>query len=232
MKKILFKAVLFDFDGTLATLNVDFGEMRRGVLDLLKRYGVSSDGLETLLVLEMIDAGSRFLSADDPRKGRRFRDEALEMIRRIEMDGAREGNLLEGVEEMILHLKKEGIRTGIVTRNCIDAVRCIYPGVHETFDAVISREFTPRVKPHPDHLRTALEKMAVLPCHTAMVGDHPMDIIAGRNAGSFTVGVLTGHSGAEALNEVGADLIIPEAASIAGHIEFSVTSGVDGGGRP
>jgi len=214
------KAVVFDFDGTLATLNVDFVEMRREIIALLARYEVPCGSLENLFALEMVDAGSRALGVKDPGQGRRFMDEALQLIHDIEMKGARKGSLLEGIEDMLSLLKRKGIKTAIVTRNCIDAVRCIYPGVHESFNAIISREFTPRVKPHPDHLRIALEQMGVLPHHTAMVGDHPMDIMAGKKAGSFTVGVLTGHSGADALGGAGADLVIPDAVSITRHIEF------------
>ena len=48
------KAVVFDFDGTLALLNIDFKEMRRDILDLAATYGISEDGMERLFVLEMI----------------------------------------------------------------------------------------------------------------------------------------------------------------------------------
>ncbi len=232
MRKIFLKAVVFDFDGTLATLNVDFVKMRRGIIALLSQYEVPCGNLENLFALEMVDEGSRALDVKDPLKGRRFMDEALQMIHDIEMEGAQKGNLLDGIEDMVSLLKQRGVKTGIVTRNCIDAVRCIYPGVDESFNAIISREFTPRVKPHPDHLRTAFEQMGVLPHHTAMVGDHPMDIMAGKKAGSFTVGVLTGHSGAEALGEAGADLVIPDAVSITRHIEFSDDTSTRDGNLP
>ncbi|MBW2599663.1 MAG: HAD hydrolase-like protein [Deltaproteobacteria bacterium] len=41
-----------------------------------------------------------------------------------------------------------------------------------------------------------------------------MDIAAGKDVGVYTIGVLTGHSEAAALREVGADLIIEKAADI------------------
>jgi phosphoglycolate phosphatase len=47
-----------------------------------------------------------------------------------------------------------------------------------------------------------------------MVGDHPMDIRIGKDAGTLTVGVLTGYSTSEALTKAGADFILSKAADI------------------
>ena len=51
-----------------------------------------------------------------------------------------------------------------------------------------------------------LKQLDVPPGEAAMVGDHPMDIRAGKEAGLRTIGVLTGYSQAEALHRAGADL--------------------------
>jgi len=53
------KAILFDFDGTLAELNIDFLQMRRAVIDLMSNYCSLQDGMEDLYVLEMIEAGQK-----------------------------------------------------------------------------------------------------------------------------------------------------------------------------
>jgi phosphoglycolate phosphatase len=47
-----------------------------------------------------------------------------------------------------------------------------------------------------------------------MVGDHPMDIQTGKDAGAFTIGVLTGYSGREALEQAGADMVLDTATDI------------------
>jgi phosphoglycolate phosphatase len=47
-----------------------------------------------------------------------------------------------------------------------------------------------------------------------MVGDHPLDIQLGREVGTYTIGVLTGHTRAEALFASGADLVLNRAVEI------------------
>jgi len=115
----------------------------------------------------------------------------------------------------VLHeLKSRHIKTGVVTRNCMAAIRQLFPDIDSHCDVVITREFTSRVKPHPDHLLTALDALDTDARFAAMVGDHPMDITAGKDVGVYTIGVLTGHSEAATLRDAGADLIIERAADI------------------
>ena len=59
-----------------------------------------------------------------------------------------------------------------------------------------------------------LKQLDVPPDRAAMVGDHPMDIQTGRDAGARTIGVLTGYSRAEALHRAGADFLLNGAADI------------------
>ena len=214
MKKLSLKAVVFDFDGTLAKLNIDFSAMREDVLALLSRYGVSPDGLRDLFVLEMIVAGEDRVSRLRPGEGPEFSKRAYAGIAKIEVQAARRGFLFDGVTEMLQELRARNIRTGVATRNCLAAVETLFPRIDDHVDAVITRERTPFVKPHPEHLIRMLKQLAVPPDQAAMVGDHPMDIQTGRDAGARTIGVLTGYSRAEALHRAGADFLLNGAADI------------------
>ncbi len=208
------KAVLFDFDGTLAELNVDFVRMRRAVLDLMSDYCVPPEVIEGLYVLEMIEAGKTLISERCPGREEQFFARAHELIGTIETEGAREGALLPGTETLLRELRRRQIKTGVVTRNCRSAVVQLFPDIDSCCDAVITREGTARVKPHPDHLLTALDSLGTEPTCAAMVGDHPMDISAGKEVGAYTVGVLTGYSEAAPLHQAGADLILEKAPDI------------------
>ena len=55
-KGLPLKTVVFDFDGTLAKLNIDFPLMRQTVLDLISSYGVPLQSLQDHFVLEMVAA--------------------------------------------------------------------------------------------------------------------------------------------------------------------------------
>jgi phosphoglycolate phosphatase len=208
------KAVIFDFDGTLARLNTDFSLMRSVILDLISAYNIPLDNLRDLFVLEMIEAGRSLISRADPSREASYIKEAKRLVSGIEIRAAKEGGLIDGVRQMLGELNKRNIKMGVVTRNCSEAVREVFPDIDLFCKAVITREFTPNVKPHPGHIRTALDALDIRPEYSAMVGDHPMDIGIGKEVGAYTIGVLTGYSQADSLHEAGADLVINSAAQI------------------
>jgi phosphoglycolate phosphatase len=212
------QAIIFDFDGTLAKLNIDFSMMRNSVMELLLSYGANLDGLRSLFVLEMIEAGKEILDIDMPANGEDFYRRASNLIRDIEVEGAKRGKLVKGIKEMLLELKARRIKVGIATRNCSEAVMAVFPDISSFCHTVVTRESTRSVKPHPEHVMTVLRNLEAKAVTSAMVGDHPMDIRVGKEAGTFTVGVLTGYSGADALSQAGADLIIESAADIIHHL--------------
>jgi len=212
-------AVVFDFDGTLAHLNIDFREMRRDVLDLAASYGIAEDGMERLFVLELIAETSLRIGRKKPGLEGVFSGLALRRVAHRELAGAAHSSLFPGIREMLVDLRRRGIKTGILTRNCLEAVKAIFPDVGDYSDAVVTRDDTERVKPHPDHILAVLKIMNAGPSACAMVGDHPMDIRVGKVVGALAVGVLTGYSAASDLQEAGADLILERAAEITGYLE-------------
>ena len=213
---ISIRAVFFDFDGTLAKLNINFPLMRQAVLDLIGAYGVPLRGLSNLYVLEMIKAAQELISEKHPRKKDVFLEEAVALITKIETEAAKKGELIGGTRDMLAELKRRNIKTGVVTRNCKAAVTMVFPDIFNYCDSVITREMTRNVKPHPEHLLVALQSLGVAPQLSSMVGDHPMDIEIGKHAGTLTIGVLTGYSTSDELLKAGADIIIDKAAEIIG----------------
>jgi phosphoglycolate phosphatase len=212
------QAIIFDFDGTLARLNIDFPMMRRALADLIASYGVPAADISQLLVLEMIETGRQWLAARDGARSAEFNERTAQLVYDIEMEGARTGELIPGVREMLAGLRQRGIEPGVLTRNCLEAVLVTFPDINDYCRAVITREATPKVKPDPEHLRIALERLEAQPGNAAMVGDHPMDIEVGKRLGAMTIGVLTGYYNREGLEQSGADLIIDSAANILEHI--------------
>jgi len=212
-------AVVFDFDGTLALLNIDFREMRRDVLGLAASYGIPVDGMERLFVLEMIAETRERIARETPGRDDIFYERALKLVIDRELAGAVNSSLFPGVKEMLSALKRRGIKTGILTRNCIEAVTEIFPDVRDYSDAVVTRNDTERVKPHPDHILSVLRILNEEPVMCAMVGDHPMDIRVGKEVGAFSVGVLTGYSTSSDLEAAGADLILGRVNELTDYIE-------------
>jgi len=208
------RAVVFDFDGTLAVLNIDFSSMRERVFDLMKRYGVGEELVEERYVLEIIDEVCQILGKKSHTSAENFYQEAHQILYEIELKAAGDGRLLHGVEAILKNLREKGIKVGVITRNCEEAVRKVFPGIDDYCDVFISRNSIKKVKPHPDHLNTLMKALNVSGRESVIVGDHPIDIQAGKSAGMKTVGVLTGRTKREEFERAGADYILLDATEI------------------
>jgi len=209
---------VFDFDGTLAKLNIDFSGMRAAVLEMITRCGIPTEGIMNLHILEMIEAAAARMAHDSPDEAPFFSHAAHALIAGIEVKAASEGTLFAGTKTLLTELARRSMRIGVVTRNCRAAVIRTFPDIDRYCHAVLTRDDTERIKPHPEHLITALGLLGARPADAVMVGDHPLDIQLGRQTGTFTIGVLSGHSTREALFGDGADLVLPDASHILNNI--------------
>ncbi|WP_027720647.1 HAD family hydrolase [Maridesulfovibrio zosterae] len=191
MKKI--KAIVFDFDGTLAELTIDFNEMKKRLRALGSAFLDPLPQNNDLPALEWVDFVADCLSKNDPDLGKEFHTRCRFLIISMELEAASNGNLFPFTCEILSSLKNAGIHTGIITRNTASAVRKLVPEIDTLSSCFLSREDVENVKPHPEHLLKALEIINIDAADTLMVGDHPMDIETGKRAGALTAGVATGR---------------------------------------
>lgn len=213
-KEPVIKAVVLDFDGTLAVLNIDFSAIKEEILDLMEKYDVARESLREKYLLEIIDEVYSILLKRERHVAEQFREKAQEILMEKELEAASKGRLLPGVESMLRKLRRAGLKVGIVTRNCDRAVRRVFPHIESLCDIFLSRDSVKRVKPDPHHLATLLDGLGVSERHAIMVGDHPMDILAGKRVGMRTAGVLTGRTTEDELMEMGADYVLRSASQL------------------
>ena len=84
----------------------------------------------------------------------------------------------------------------------------------ELFATVITRNDTLQKKPHPEPIYRCMEQLAVSAPECFCVGDSPCDIVAGNDAGLFTVGVLSGTGTVQSLAKEGAGAILDSVAGL------------------
>ncbi len=218
-KDPVINAVILDFDGTLAVLNIDFSTIREEILNLMEKFDVARESLSEKYLLEMVEEAYSILLKREHHSAEQFREEAQKILVERELEAASKSRLLPGVESMLRKLKATGLKVGIITRNCDRAVRRVFPHIESLCDIFLSRDSVKRVKPDPHHLATLLAGLGVSERHAIMVGDHPMDILAGKRLGIRTVGVLTGRTTEDELMEMGPDYVLESASQLTRLVE-------------
>lgn len=212
------EAVVLDFDGTIADTRIDFAEMRRRVTSLFERCGLwRPEVMQGRYVLEMVEIAATIARrAGAPEH--HIRQAAEEEIRDIELRHAQQATLCHGAAAALATLRRAGIRTGIITRNCRQAVTHVLARCGLAADILIPRDAAPRVKPDPEHLLQALRGLCVPPRAAAMVGDHITDMHCARGVGALAVAVVGASSTADELRRAGAHYVAGDLIEAAAYL--------------
>ncbi len=198
---------VFDFDGTLAVLRLDFAEMKRRLSSLAENYFDQTLPPPFLPVLEWLAWLDKMIreSTGDPTG--EFRQKALTLISEMELEGAKNGALFSFTRPLLRALAHKGAKTAIITRNCEAAVRVVFPDLSDYCSAFFSRDHVSSPKPDPAHLIQALKFLRADLRTAIMIGDHPLDIQTGKAAGVMTAGVCSGSATRDELVRAGADWV-------------------------
>lgn len=209
----MIEGVVFDFDGTLTELSLDFYHLQEEIRKVLARYLPAEKlyGTKSSYTIEMIYELSE---GCEPATAERIVHDAFNRLVQLECEAAQGRDLFPFTREILGWLKRRGIKIAIVTRNCMDALQLIFEDLWEYVDAVVTRDDTRLIKPHPGQIEQALAGLGVPPENALMVGDHPTDIMAGKAYCVRTVGVLTGATRREAFEQAGADYIACDIRSL------------------
>ncbi len=201
------QSIVFDFDGTLAELHLDFVEMKRRVALLAEEFLTPTRVSPSLPVLEWLTWLEHVIKVSRNGDAGTFRADALALIEQMEIEAAQRGALFPFTRPLLMEMLQKGKNTAIITRNCDSAVRLVFPDISDYCSVFLARDHVPLPKPDPSHLHLALRTMRAEPGTTLMVGDHPLDIQTGKAAGVLTAGVSSGRIPGEELRKAGADWV-------------------------
>jgi phosphoglycolate phosphatase-like HAD superfamily hydrolase len=105
--------------------------------------------------------------------------------------------LFDGARETLRAIHAAGIRQATVTgKRAADCERILRGlAIDDDIDLYLGGDSVPpdRHKPAPDLALLAMERLAVRPARTAVVGDTLIDMRMGRAAGAHTIQVLWGY---------------------------------------
>ncbi len=192
---VRFPVVLFDLDGTVVDSgSIILASMRHATREVLGReYGdeelmqaVGGPGLE-----------AQFAALAPDRV-----DELVRVYREHNEPLHEELVSCAGMDDVLVQLKEEGRRLGVVTAKRRATVELAFASV-------------PLGHPDPEPLLLAAERMNARPDETAYVGDSPFDVLAAKAARMHAIAVTWGgiHDRAK-LEEAGPDAIVDSAEEL------------------
>jgi phosphoglycolate phosphatase len=206
------KAVIFDFDGTLTELTLNFSSLKEEIIKVALDY-TSVDivrSSEDHFIIEMIYRIAKQMDAG----GQEFQKEAFHRLKSLELEASKGKDVFPYTRAVLTGLQKKNIKAAIITRTCCDVLRQVFPDMNEYIHIAVTREDIRKVKPDPAHVREALRLLSVIPEKAMVVGDHPTDIQAGGALNMKTAGVLTGRTTEKAFQEAHATFIFEDIRGI------------------
>ena len=209
---MMFRACLFDLDGTLVDSAPDLAAAANRM-----RAAFGMDALAVERVADFIGKGIPMLvrrALVDDLAGRA--DEAL-AARALPLyesfygeESGRNGTVYAGVREGLAMLAAAGVPLGVVTNKAAcfteDLLRQL--DLHAPFRVIVSGDTVAARKPDPLPLRHACERLGVAPTDTLMIGDSANDVAAARAAGCPVWCVSYGYREGASVASLDADRIV------------------------
>ena len=214
----MYKAVIFDLDGTLLNTLTDLYNS--------VNYALCSFGFPE----RTIDEVRRFIGNGVKKLMERSTPEGTDEETNAKcLDAFREHYLLhmadntapyEGVNELIEKLREDGIRTAVVSNKLHPAVvglcKDYFPSIEEAIGVSVEEER----KPNPVNVLKVLDIFGIMADECIYVGDSEVDVETAHNAGVKCIGVTWGFRDEEELIKNGADFIAHNSDEVLKEVSF------------
>lgn len=210
--KARFKAVLFDLDGTLVEFKFKVKESRLAIIDWLSKNGFETSKLtpetKTQRIFEQVETQCN--SKVDGISFESARKSMSAILEEFEFQSFAEAKPHPGSLQLLKKLKDEQILTAIVTnsgRRPVDSVLGTF-GFLPYIRLIITRDEMKKMKPEPDGLLSAIDRLKVEKSQAVYIGDSVIDIQAARKAGIISIALSQGMSSGQILAKEEPDYLI------------------------
>jgi HAD superfamily hydrolase (TIGR01509 family) len=185
----LIRALIFDFDGTVLDTE---GAVYQSYQELYRDHGCELSLQRWSLGIGTTDGGYDPYSDLEDLLGRKLDRNALRYRQR-----QREAELiaslpvLPGIEAYLKDARRLGLKVGMASSSSCAWItgHLARLGLLEYFDSILGRDDVHRGKPDPELYLDALKDLGVPADEAIVFEDSPNGILAGRQAGIFTVAV-------------------------------------------
>jgi len=190
------RAVIFDFDFTLADSSVGVTECANSALVKLGFPTLPHERVRRTIGLSLPETFSALTGITDETLASSF---ATHFVQRADEVMESLTTLYDAVPQTIGLLRDMGVALGIVSTKTRYRIENILKqhGLADLFDVIVGGEDVAGPKPDPSGLLQALARLSVRPGEAVYVGDHVVDAEAALRAGIPFIGVLSGTCGRE-----------------------------------
>jgi pyrophosphatase PpaX len=201
--------VLFDLDGTLINTNE---LIISSFLHTMNKYFPDQYKREDVLQFMGPPLEESFLKVKP--------DAVEEMIKTYRTYNLEKHDSLvtefEGVFETVQTLSQNGYKLAIVSTKVRDVVvkGLKLTNLDQFFDVIVTLDEVENAKPDPEPINKALEALGSTAEESVMVGDNHHDILAGKNAGTYSAGVAWSAKGREHLDQYEPDFMLETMADL------------------
>ncbi len=193
------RLLIFDLDGTLVDSRIDLANSVNAMLRHYQRPELPCDVISTY-----VGDGAPMLvrrALGDPRDEDFVRDALAFFIHYYRQHKLDNTHLYQGIFEMLAALRAArdgagGLRMAVLSNKPVNPSRAIVEalGIGEFFFAVYGGNSFETKKPDPLGARRLLEEAGARAEEAVVIGDSDIDVLTGRNAGTWTVGVSYGFA--------------------------------------
>ena len=211
--------LILDFDGTLADTRRNIVMTLQQVMRQMGHPVADDDACAATIGIPLRDAFLRLI----PQATEAEADACTTTYRQLFEANRRQlvPQLFPHVRETLDRLKQRGILMAIASSRTSTSLWAFLHdmGIAHYFQLVVGAEDVSQPKPSPMPVLHILNQMHITPDQALVVGDMPVDILMGRNAGTRTCGVTYGNGSPADLISAGADHLIDDFADLLPLIE-------------
>lgn len=211
----MIKAILFDFDGTLADTNpLIIRTFKETFATLLTDRAISEAEILNCIGPTLEQTGAKYFPENPDgfvatyrEFNSKYHDEMIKVY--------------PGIIEMVRVLKEKGLKLAIVSSKRRDfVIRGLQQtGLVQFFDYIVAADDVKKPKPDPEPIEKAMQHYGITTAECLMVGDNEHDIHGAKNAKVKSIAVGWAIKGVDYLKALNPDYLVMDTMEIVKIVE-------------